>query len=84
MIFTSILFATLSLAQVPIYNAPVDNCPAGTQKKSVCPQGTEEGSAWICYPPCGEGWTGRGPVCWKGWRSYGRGAGVLKVDACAK
>ena len=38
--------------------------------------------ATLCYKPCGEGWTGRGPVCWKGWKSYGRGVGVLKVDSC--
>lgn len=82
MLFTSILLATLSMAQVPQYPAS-DKCPAGTQRKSVCPSGKVEG-AGLCYTPCAEGWAGRGPICWKGIKSYGRGVGVLKIDTCAK
>ena len=46
-----------------------------------CTEGKVEG-AGLCYTPCGEGWTGRGPVCWKGWRSYGRGVGTRMQNIC--
>lgn len=48
----------------------------------VCPEGKEE-QASLCYNPCPEGYKGRGPVCWKGWKSKGRGVGTAKKQSCS-
>ena len=90
MIFAStLLFATLSLAQPANQND--DNLHVKRQEMTqscwdegsimACPPGKVEEN-FLCYKPCAEGYKGVGPVCWRGWRSYGRGVGTGMRQQC--
>ena len=46
-----------------------------------CPEGKVK-DAGLCYNPCREGYKGVGPVCWKGIKAYGRGAGTAMQFDC--
>lgn len=78
MIFANIivLLASFTFAEKCIRQPRVSTYP-----EVACPADKVE-DASLCYTPCGEGWTGRGPVCWQGIKSYGRGVGTVKGLNC--
>jgi hypothetical protein len=42
----------------------------------ACPDDKPDLQAGLCYKKCADGYKAVGPVCWKGLKNYGRGAGV--------
>ena len=46
---------------------------------SACPDDKPDFQAGLCYKKCAEGYRAVGPACWKGLKSYGRGAGTVPI-----
>jgi hypothetical protein len=46
---------------------------------SACPDDKPDFQAGLCYKNCAQGYHAVGPVCWKGLKSYGRGAGTVPI-----
>ena len=44
---------------------------------SACPDDKPDFQAGLCYKKCSSGYNAVGPLCWKGLKSYGRGAGTV-------
>merc|ERR1712087_977325 len=58
-----------------------NNDPYKREYRGPCCSGWELDGA-LCYPQCAGGFTGIGPVCWRGFDSYGRGAGAIPWSSC--
>merc|ERR1711997_489000 len=58
-----------------------NNDPYKRAYRGPCCPGWELDGA-LCYPQCAGGFTGIGPVCWRGFDSYGRGAGAIPWSSC--
>merc|ERR1711897_58845 len=58
-----------------------NNDPYKREYRGPCCPGWELDGA-LCYPQCAGGFTGIGPVCWRGFDSYGRGAGAIPWSSC--
>merc|ERR1719266_84025 len=58
-----------------------NNDPYKREYRGPCCSGWELDGA-LCYPQCAGGFTGIGPVCWRGFDSYRRGAGAIPWSSC--
>merc|ERR1712154_650016 len=58
-----------------------NNGPYKREYRGPCCSGWELDGA-LCYPQCASGFNGIGPVCWRGFDSYGRGAGAIPWSSC--